>query len=253
MDLQSVREEAIEATTRALWDRNGIVPDQDSEEWEEEYRRQFEQVKRRHAAGRSVRVKPGAPDAPAAASLDEAGWATLTGAPTQIRWAATLRAERIKAIKDPAIRHWLATTWTKAKSWIDTRDLPTATFLQRIQPHYAEYRRQADEHARTLEAERQAQAAAAEALRRQVDAAGITAEGLIELIDIAERLPPVPIKLKLAELQSEDRNLRIFETGDPAVLMVLEKTAAERTEYGIERDEGLVADLRLFARARELL
>ena len=50
MDLKSVREEAIEATTRAFWDRNGFVPDQDSDEWEEEYRRQFEQVKKRHAA-----------------------------------------------------------------------------------------------------------------------------------------------------------------------------------------------------------
>ena len=40
-------------------------------------------------------------------------------------------------------------------------------------------------------------------------------------------------------------------TADPAVLMVLEKTEAERIEYGIERDEGLVADLKLFARAAQ--
>ena len=49
------------------------------------------------------------------------------------------------------------------------------------------------------------------------------------------------------------RNLRLFETDDPAVLMVLEKTDGTRSEYGIERDDGLVADLKLFARARELL
>jgi hypothetical protein len=104
-----------------------------------------------------------------------------------------------------------------------------------------------------LQAERQAKAAAVEALRREVEAAGITVEGLIELIDIAERLPALPIKGKLAELESGERNLRVFETADPAVLMVLEKADAERSEYGIERDEGLVADLRLFARARELL
>ena len=45
--------------------------------------------------------------------------------------------------------------------------------------------------------------------------------------------------------------MRVFETSDPAVLMVLEKAEAGRTDYGIERDEGLVADLRLFARATE--
>ncbi|MBV9200734.1 MAG: hypothetical protein JOY83_13600 [Alphaproteobacteria bacterium] len=250
MDLQAVREEAIEATTRALWDKNGFVPDQNSDEWEGEYRRQFDQAKRRHAAGQTAEVKS---SAATGASPDETGWAVLTGAPTQIRWAAALRAERIHQIKDPGVRHWLATTWTKAKSWIDTREMPTPVFLQRIQPHYGEYRRQAGEHARAAEAEKQAQAAAAEALRREVEEAGITAEGLVELIDIAEQLPAMPIKTKLAELGSNGRNLRVFETGDPAVLTVLEKSDTERREYGIERDEGLVADLKLFARARELL
>jgi len=253
MDLKAVREEAIEATTRAFWDRDGFVPDDDSEEWEAEYRRQFEETIRRHAAGHPAEVKPGIAVAPAVVSPDEAGWVELTGAPTQIRWAAAVRAERLAEIKNPGIRHWLATTWSKAKGWIDTRELPTPIFLQRIQPHYAEYRRQVDEQARTLEAERQAKAAADEALRREIQAAGITVGGLIELIDIAERLPGVPIKGKLAELESEKRNLRVFETGDPAVLMVLEKAETERSEYGIERDEGLVADLKLFARARELL
>jgi len=174
------------------------------------------------------------------------------GKSTVNRWAAALRADRIRNIKDPGIRHWLAATWTKAKSWIDTREMPTPTFLQRIQPHYAEYRRQTDERARALEAERQAKTAAAEALQREIDAAGITVEGLIELIDIAERLPVAPIRAKLAELGVNGRNLRVFETADPAVLMVLEKAERERSEYGIEHDEGLVADLRLFARAKEL-
>jgi hypothetical protein len=248
MDLKAVREEAIEATTRAFWERAGVAPDQDSDEWEEEYRRQFEQVKKRRAAGRPAEPKP----SEIAAPPEEAGWAVLTGAPTQIRWAAALRADRLKEVRNPGVRDWLATTWTKAKSWIDTRDLPTPIFLQRIEPHYAEYRRQADERARALAAERQAKQAAAEALRREVDAAGITVEGLIELIDIAERLPPAPIKDKLAELDFADRNLRVFETSDPAVLMVLEKAATGRSEYGIERDDGLVADLKLFARATEL-
>jgi len=249
MDLRVVREEAIEATTRAFWDKNGFVPDEDSDEWEAEYRRQFEQAKKRHATGQGAKAEPSL--AVSAAPVED-GWAVLTGAPTQIRWAAALRADRIREIKDPGIRHWLATTWSKAKSWLDTREMPTPTFLQRIQPHYAEYRRQTDERARALEAERQAKAAAAEALQCEIEAAGITVEGLIELIDIAERLPAVPMKAKLAELEVDGRNLRVFETADPAVLMVLEKAESERSEYGIERDEGLVADLRLFARGREL-
>jgi hypothetical protein len=252
MDLKAVREEAIEATTRAFWDRTGTVPDEDSEEWEEEYRRQFEQAKRRHAVAGAAEIKPAMPPAPVTEPEDEPGWAVLTGAPTQIRWAASVRADRLREIKDSGIRHWLATTWVKAKSWIDTREVPTPVFLQRIKPHYLEYRRQTEERARALEAERQAKAAAAEALRREVEAAGITVEGLIELIDIAERLPAIPIQAKLAELDSNGRNLRVFETGDPAVLMVLEKTETERGEYGIERYEGLVADLKLFARASQL-
>ncbi len=248
MDLRTVREEAIEATTRTFWDRNGFVPDEDSDEWEAEYRRQFEQAKRRHATGQAVLEPSLAVSAPPEAD----GWAVLTGATTQIRWAAALRADRIREIKDPGIRHWLATTWTKAKSWLDTREMPTPVFLQRIQPHYAEYRRQSDERARALQAESQAKTAAAEALQREIEAAGITVEGLIELIDIAERLPAMPVKGKLAELELDKRNLRIFETADPAVLMVLEKTESERNAYGIERDEGLLADLRLFARRNEL-
>ena len=183
---------------------------------------------------------------------EEPGWAVLSGPPTQIRWAAALRADRLKEIRDPGIREWLATTWTKSKSWIDTSSLPAATFLKRIEPHYAEYRRRADERALSLAAERQAKSAAADDIRRQIEEAGITVEGLVELIDIAERLPALPIKAKLAELGTSQRNLRVFETDDPAVLMVLEKAGTSRSEYGIERDEGLVADLRLFARGLEL-
>jgi hypothetical protein len=249
MDLKAVREEAIEATTRAFWDKNGFVPDQDSDEWETEYRRQFEKVKQRHQSGER-RATVSSPAAPHTAA-EEAGWAVLSGIPTQIRWAAALRAERLEEIRDLGIRNWLATTWSKAKSWIDTRDLPTPIFLQRIAPHYAEYRRQSDERARTLAAERRAQEAAAEAVRREIDAAGITVEGLIELIDIAERFPAMPLKEKLADLNCGDRNLRIFETSDPALLMILEKSEGGRSDYAIERDEGLVADLQLFARASQ--
>ena len=247
MDLKAVREEAIEATTRSFWDKSGFVPDEDSEEWEEEYRRQFEQARKRHAAGGPSPAKPVV--AAAAPPEEEPGWAALSGAPTQIRWAAGLRADRLHEIRDPGIRQWLATTWTKSKSWIDTSSLPTDIFLKRIEPHYAEYRRQADERARLLAAEREAETAAVDELRRQVAEAGITVEGLIELVDIAERLPVLPIKAKLAELVSDGRNLRVFETDDPAALMVLEKAGTSRSDYAIERDAGLVADLRLYARA----
>jgi hypothetical protein len=249
MDLKAVREEAIEATTRSFWEKSGFVPDEDSEEWEEEYRRQFEQAKKRHAAGGASDIKPTVADAP---PETEAGWAALTGAPTQIRWAAGLRGDRLKEIRDPGIRQWLATTWTKSKSWIDTSSLSTDIFLQRIAPHYAEFCRQTEEQARRRAANREAAAEAADRLRRQVEEAGITVEGLIELIDIAERLPMLPIKAKLAELAAEGRSLRVFETDDPAVLMVLEKAGAKRTDYAIERDEGLVADLRLYSQSLAL-
>jgi len=253
MDLKLVREEAIEGTTRFFWDKHGFVPDQDSDEWEAEYRRQFELAKKRHA---NAGARPDAASAPVprppAPPPEPTNGAELSGPPTQTRWAAALRAERVQEIRDPGIRDWLAATWTKAKGWIDTRELPTPVFLQRIAPHYAEYRKHADERARVVESERQAKQAAADQIRHQVEEAGITVEGLIELIDICDRLPPVPIKTKLADLDCEGRNLRVFETADPAVLMVLDKGETGRSEYGIERDRGLVADLELFMRAMAL-
>jgi hypothetical protein len=150
------------------------------------------------------------------------------------------------------VREWLATTWTRAKSWVDTQELPTPVFLQRIAPHYQEYRKKADEEARIRAQQRQAQEAAADEIRRQVENAGITVEGLIELIDICDRLPAVPLKTKLGELDHDGRNLRVFETDDPALLMVLEKDRTERSDYAIERDEGLVADLALMMQAMAL-
>jgi hypothetical protein len=248
MDLKLVREEAIAATTRFFAQDRGLVPDEDSEEWEAEYRRQFELAKARHQNGDDAP----ADDAADAAAEEPAGWARLTGAPTQIRWAAALRAERIKEIRDPGVRQWLATTWTRAKSWIDTQELPTPVFLQRIAPHYREYREKADEAARIAAQQRRSRQAASDDIRRQVDDAGITVEGLIELIDICDRLPAVPLKGKLAELEHDGRNLRVFETDDPAFLMVLDKDGNRRSDYAIERDEGLIADLALFMRAAAL-
>ena len=251
MDLKLVREEAIEGTTRFFWDNRGFVPDPDSDEWEAEYRRQFELARQRHANGAAEVVAPAA--APLAALAPEPiSWAELTGAPTQIRWAASLRSDRIREIRDPGMREWLATTWTRAKSWIDTQELPTPVFLQRIAPHYQEYRKKTDEEVRLQAEQRRVREAAAAEIRAQVEAAGITVEGLIELIDVCDRLPALSFRAKLAELDYDGRNLRIFETDDPAFLMVLEKEKATRSDYAIERDEGLVGDLTLFMRATEL-
>src|SRR5215469_9735074 len=114
MDLNAVREQAIEATTRILYDRhNGVVPAEDSDEWEVEYRRQFEIARARQAAAPAT---PAAPS-PAAATAAELALPGLSGQPTQLRWAAQIRADRLKEIGDRDIRRWLITTWPKAKSW----------------------------------------------------------------------------------------------------------------------------------------
>jgi len=128
---------------------------------------------------------------------------------------------------------------------------PPRPFCRGLRPTTPEYRRRADEQARVLEAERQAKAAAAAALQAEIDAAGITVEGLIELIDVCDRLPAAPIKGKLAEIEFGGRNLRVFETSDPAVLMVLERRRRPAATTASSAMRGLVADLRLFARATE--
>ena len=56
------------------------------------------------------------------------------------------------------------------------------------------------------------------------------------------------IAAKLAEIDVEGRHLRIFETSDPNLLLVKEKKGPlQLPDYAIERDEGLAADLKLFA------
>ena len=79
--------------------------------------------------------------------------------------------------------------------------------------------------------------------------AGVTPEGLAELVDASERFDPAPIAAKLAEIDVAGRNLRIFETSDPNLLLVKEKDEHGHHDYAIERDEGLVADLKLYGEA----
>ena len=77
--------------------------------------------------------------------------------------------------------------------------------------------------------------------------AGVSPEGLLELVDASDRFDPTPIAAKLADITVGDRHLRIFETSDPNLLLVKEKDLRGTRDYAIERDEGLVADLKLYA------
>lgn len=249
MDLSALREATIEATARALYDRHGFVPSEESDEWEAEYRKQFAALKQRQAAAPVAAPRPAATPPAAKAANGARNWPEITGTPEQKRWASAIRDERFAEIQDPAMRAFLAQNWTRAKPWIDTQDVPTATLLQRLKPQFEEYRRKTAEAARTRSAEAaQRQAQAAEHRRKLVEA-GITAEGLVELVDASDRFPPAAIGAKLAEIEVEGRHLRLFETADPNLLLVKEKKGPLHEDYAIERDEGLVADLKLFAAA----
>jgi hypothetical protein len=244
MDLHTLRAATIEATSRALHDRHGFVPSEESEEWEEEYRRQFALLKQ-HAGNAPL----AAPRPPAAAAADQRRWPELSGTPEQKRWAATIRAERIGEIPSEPFRVWFAQTWTRAKVWIDTRDVSTAILVQRLKPQFDEYRKAAADAAKARAAEAQEKAAAAAAYQQRLKDAGITPEGLVELIDASDRFDVAPLTVKLAEIAVEGRHLRVFETSDPNLLLVKEKQGPIHEDYAIERDEGVVADLKLYAQA----
>src|SRR5579864_8146276 len=156
MDLAALREAAIKATSRALYDKLGIVPSEDSDEWEEEYRRQFAALKQRLAAEGVAPAKPVIGKA-----APERQWPELSGTHEQQRWAATIREDRLRDIPSEAFRVFLARTWTRAKVWVDTRDVPTATLVQRLKPQFDEYRQKAAEAAKARATAAQQKAAAA--------------------------------------------------------------------------------------------
>ncbi|MGD9616679.1 MAG: hypothetical protein AB7H90_15980 [Alphaproteobacteria bacterium] len=250
MDLNTLREAAIEATARALDDRLGYVPSDDSDEWEEEYRKQFAALRQLHGGD----LKPAAPRPAAAPSgparHSEQRWPELSGTPEQKKWAATIRDERMRQIPSEPFRAFLGRSWTRAKQWVDTRDVPIAVLVQRLRPQFEEYRRQEEEAARARAAAAQKKAAELAAHQQRLQEAGITPEGLVELIDASERFDPAPLALKLAEIAVEGRQLRVYETSDPNLLLVKEKRGPlTLDDYAIERDEGLAADLKLFAQA----
>jgi hypothetical protein len=246
MDLKLLRERAIEETRRFFWDTQGFVPDEDSDEWEDEYRRRFDLEKARDGAKDAAELQT--PATPTRAEVRQSEWPELSGAPAQKRWAMTLRSERLKDLQSPEVREWLAASWTTAKNWIDASDVPAAVFLRQVEAQYLEHQRQSERAAGAAESERQAKAAAGGAIQHQIKEAGITAQGLIDLVDVSPRTPAAPIRDKLAEIDAGGRTLRVFDTTNPAVLVVLEKGEAGRTDYAIERDAGLVADLKLFSR-----
>jgi len=250
MDLNALREAAIDATARALYDKLGIVPSDDSDEWEDEYRRQFAALKQRYGNGSIAPPPLPRPDTAATAKTRQQ-WPELTGTPEQARWAATIRDDRMREIASEAFRVFLGRTWTRSKVWIDTSDVPTATLVQRLKPQFDEYRQKVAEAAKARAAAAEQKAAAEAAYRRKLEEAGVTPEGLVELIDASERFDDaVTLAAKLAEITVEMRHLRIFETSDPNLLLVKEKRGPlQLPDYAIERDEGLVGDLKLFAQA----
>jgi hypothetical protein len=242
MDVNALREAAIEAANRALYEKHGFVPSEDSDEWEEEYRRQFVALKQRY--GGELQIAP----RPTAAALKQP-LPELRGTPEEQRWGNSIREERLREIPSEAVRSFLAQTWPRAKQWVDTRDVPTATLLQRLKPQYDDWRRKRAEAAEAKKAEAQKKAAEAAAYRRKLQEARITPEGLVEMLDASDRFDPAPLTAKLAEVEVTDRHLRIFETTDPNLLLVKEKDLRGNHEYAIERDEGLVGDLKLYAQA----
>jgi hypothetical protein len=242
MDLNQLKEAAIEATARALQQKFDIVPDEESDEWEAEYRRQFALAKQRYGVSTPTVARPAAGPA---LQLPELRGDTQE----QIHWGEQVRAERLREVTDAATRAWMAKTWTRAKVWVDTRDVPITTLLQRTRPQYEQYRQQQADQQKAQSAAAQQKAAALAAHREKLRKAGITEAGLIELIDAAERVKDAALAEKIAELSGVDRHLRIFATTEPQTLLVKEKNLTGQHDYCIERDEGLVGDLQLFASA----
>ena len=224
------------------------MPSDDSDEWEDEYRRQFAALKQRHAGELTTTTitRPASGQAGPPRQLPE-----LRGTLEEQRWGAAIREERLQAIPNEAVRAFLVQNWPRAKQWIDTRDLPPRTLLQHLAPQYEEWRKKRREAAAARKAEAAKKAAEISAYKHKLQEAGITPEGLVELIDASERFDgAAALAAKLAEIDVEGRHLRVFETSDPNLLLVKErKGPLHLPDYAIERDEGLVADLKLFSQA----
>jgi hypothetical protein len=242
MDIGALREMAIEAANRALYEKHGFVPSEESDEWEDEYRRQFAALKQRYGNQVAVSARP-------AATAPLGQLPELRGTLEEQRWGNSIREERLREIPSEAVRAFWVQLWPRAKQWVDTRDVPLQTLLQRLKPQYDDWRKKQADATAARRAEAQKKAAELAAYQRKLKEAGVSPEGLVEMVDASERFDPAPLGPKLADITVADRHLRIFETSDPNLLLVKEKDLRGNHEYAIERDEGLVGDLKLFAQA----
>src|SRR5947209_6899435 len=86
---------------------------------------------------------------------------------------ATIRDERMRQIPSEPFRVFLARTWTRAKQWIDTRDVPTAVLVQRLRPQFEEFRKQEAEAARARAAAATQKAAELAAYQQRLKQAGV--------------------------------------------------------------------------------
>src|SRR6476469_7482687 len=164
MDLNALREAAIEATARALYDKLGIVPSDDSDEWEDEYRRQFAALRQR--LGTDLKTA-------AAVAIVDLNLPELRGSLEEQRWGASIREERLRAIPSEAVRLFLVQNWPRAKQWIDTRDVPTQTLVLRLKPQYDDWRKKRADAAAARKSEVAKKAAEAAAHKRRLQEAGI--------------------------------------------------------------------------------
>src|SRR5258708_13575044 len=124
----------------------------------------------------------------------------LSGTPEQLRWAASIREERLREIPSEAVRAFWAQTWPRAKQWVDTRDVPTQTLLQRLKPQYDEWRKKQADAAAARKAETQKKAAEAAAYHRKMKEAGITPECLTELFYATDSFHSSPTGPNLAAI-----------------------------------------------------
>src|SRR5579862_2282226 len=100
MDAKMLKEQALLETGRYFQDKFGTAPAEDSEEWEQEYRRQFNRLKNAPA--------PKAEDARTGIVKEKGDLPVLAGAPADTRWAFSLRSARLKQIQNSDLRDWLS-------------------------------------------------------------------------------------------------------------------------------------------------
>ena len=240
MDLNTLREAAIEATARALDDKLGYVPSDDSDEWEEEYRRQFAALRQRHGGDLQARraAPGGAPGAAAVRSEAGPSCPARRSRSAGRRRSATSGCARSRASRSASFSREPGRAPSNGSIRATCRP---RCWYTRLRPQFEEYRKQQEEAARARAAAATQKAAELAAYQQRLKEAGITPDGLVELIDASERFDPAPLAAKLAEIAVEGRHLRVYETSDPNLLLVKEKrgpAAARRLRDRARRGAG---------------